>query len=137
MLLQTSYGIIPLQKKDDRWIVLLIQHVGGHWAFPKGHPEENETPQQTAERELAEETGLSIVRFMPVPSMKEHYQFLHENSLVDKTVVYFLAEVAGKVVLQEREIAQCKWVPVEKASQYVTFEQVKKLCSNLETMLSQ
>ncbi len=39
----------------------LIQHVNGkHWGFPKGHPEEGESFEQIAVRELFEETGLQI-----------------------------------------------------------------------------
>ena len=40
---ETSFGIIPLQKRDNIWHVLLIQHQEGHfWSFPKGHGEKNE-----------------------------------------------------------------------------------------------
>ena len=39
--------------------VLMVKHVaGGHWAFPKGHVEKGETEEQTAVREVLEETGI-------------------------------------------------------------------------------
>ncbi|MBD3304395.1 NUDIX domain-containing protein, partial [Candidatus Woesearchaeota archaeon] len=38
---------------------LLVKHKeGGHWDFPKGHAEEGETEEETALREIYEETGL-------------------------------------------------------------------------------
>ena len=40
--------------------ILLIRQMSGMWGFPKGHVEEGETEEQTAKREVKEETGLSI-----------------------------------------------------------------------------
>jgi diadenosine hexaphosphate hydrolase (ATP-forming) len=38
---------------------LLLQHVSGHWVFPKGHVEAGETQLQAALREIAEEAGVT------------------------------------------------------------------------------
>jgi bis(5'-nucleosidyl)-tetraphosphatase len=56
-----SIGVIPYcqTKLDIRY--LLIHHTKGHRAFPKGHAEEREKMQQTALRELYEETGVNEV----------------------------------------------------------------------------
>lgn len=39
--------------------VLLIRDRQGYWVFPKGHTDPGETPEQTALREICEETGVS------------------------------------------------------------------------------
>ena len=41
--------------------VLLLQEVEGHWSFPKGHVENNETEIETVVREVKEETNLDII----------------------------------------------------------------------------
>jgi len=53
---QYSYGIIPFLKEVSQYKVLLVQHHGGHRSFPKGQMESQETPLQTARREVFEET---------------------------------------------------------------------------------
>lgn len=40
--------------------ILLVQSYNNRWGFPKGHREDNETPIQTAQREVEEETGLRL-----------------------------------------------------------------------------
>lgn len=41
--------------------VLLLEHVSGHWVFPKGHVEQGETQLQAALREVAEEAGVTAL----------------------------------------------------------------------------
>jgi bis(5'-nucleosidyl)-tetraphosphatase len=125
---ETSYGIIPFKKIDNIWHVLLVKHHAGHWAFPKGHPEEGETSFQTAKREFFEETGLSVSRFFDVSPLEEKYQFKQGKKQIVKTVWYFLAEVAGEVKLQRQELADSLWVEVNGAASRATFPETQSLC---------
>ena len=62
---EVAFGVVPIfvpevdQKPTGavRPQYLLIQHVLGHWGFPKGRPEAGEKGSETAAREFAEETG--------------------------------------------------------------------------------
>ena len=61
MRTEKSCGAVVFRNKNDNIQVLLIRHLnGGHWAFPKGHVEKGETEEQTALREILEETGLAV-----------------------------------------------------------------------------
>ena len=53
---EKSCGCIIIEKDK----VLLIQHIKGHWGFPKGHVEVGETERETAIREAKEETNLDV-----------------------------------------------------------------------------
>lgn len=123
-----SYGIIPLKKYRGTWRVLLVKHGKKHWAFPKGHGEKNESPEETAIRELKEETGLDLVSFLPFKPLVEHYFFKKGNVLVEKFATYYLGIVKGKVVLQKEEIEDFKWLQVSDAEELATFKQTKELC---------
>lgn len=125
-----SYGIIPLKKVEGEWHALLIKHQrSSFWGFPKGHAEEGEEPYHTAVRELAEETGLTVKHPLSKDPLSENYRFKAHGRWIEKTVVYFIAEVAeGDVVLQKEEIEAFSWVPLKLAESQVTFEQAKHLC---------
>lgn len=100
--------------------VLVIRHEnGGHWAFPKGHVEGRETEEQTAAREILEETGLKVkldtgfrrvVTFSPKPG-------------VLKDVVYFAAEsTGGKLKRQKEEVLEMRWLTLGQAMKLATYE---------------
>ncbi|MEF2277865.1 NUDIX hydrolase [Deinococcus sp. YIM 134068] len=50
--------------------VLLVRYRSGAWAFPKGHVEPGETLEQTAVREVAEETGVTARILAPLPGTR-------------------------------------------------------------------
>lgn len=108
-----------------------MKHGKGHWAFPKGHPEEGESHHQTAERELQEETGLNVARFFEVAPFKEFYVFKQDGVLVDKMVTYYLAEVAGEVTLQEEEVEEFRWLSFAEAKEVATFDECKELIQSV------
>jgi bis(5'-nucleosidyl)-tetraphosphatase len=132
---ENSYGIIPLRKQQGEWQVLLIKHRKGHWAFPKGHPEKSEKPEETAVREFTEETNLKVVSFLNIASQKEHYFFRSGTDIIDKTVIYFVAEVFGEIVLHEEEISDYKWLSFDEAQKQITFPQAKELCAQVRNNL--
>jgi 8-oxo-dGTP pyrophosphatase MutT (NUDIX family) len=122
-----SYGIVPLKQEGGRWHVFVVRHRGGHWTLPKGHPEGSETPLQAAERELFEETGLSISRLISDSPLIEAYQFSSRGKPVHKTVHYFIAEVRGFIRIQKDELQDGKWMLLDKAHEVVTYDQMKQL----------
>lgn len=131
MIHERSFGVIPLQKKGrhKEWHVLLINHrQGGFWAFPKGHAEGEETAEEAARRELFEETGLQVVHMLSTEVFKESYNFFRGKVFFHKEVIYYLAEVAGKLKLQKGEIFDARWVPLNEAQSQITFAESKNLC---------
>lgn len=112
-LYPTSCGAIVYRR--GKFLVLLQR--GSHtWSIPKGHREPGETPQQTAMREVWEETGLAVslcadfgveVQY-PLPAVPGS----------QKTVVLFLAvDTDGELTLREEEICEARWVTAGEAKQ--------------------
>ena len=102
--------------------VLVLKQVQGHWGFPKGHVENNETEIETAIREIKEETNLDVeinekFRYVETYSPKEN---------VTKDVVFFVAKkIGGDVKPQEEEVSEIKWVSPKEALELVSYESSK------------
>lgn len=121
---EKSCGALIVRRGAAGEEILLIKHNGGHWAFPKGHVEAGETEEETALREVLEETGLTVkldtryremVTFSPAPG-------------VTKDVVYFAATVvSGVETPQLSEVSHVLWVPFDEACRYITYENDRRL----------
>lgn len=136
MIKEQSFGVIPLTNERGQWEVFLIQHKGSrYWGFPKGHGEPGETPEESARRELKEETNLDIIQLLRNEPLIEQYIFSKERRRVSKTVSYFVARVGGKVQLQQEEISNGKWVPLSDAHNQVTHKEGKNILIEVEKIL--
>lgn len=137
-----SYGIIPftLQVDTDTPLFLTIQNrEGGHWDFPKGHPEPGETPEQAALRELREETGVESCERIPHLSYDVTYQFRGDNGeMITKRVDFFLGRCSSpELSLQESEVKDARWLPFVECYQQLTFSSARKLLEQANQDLDQ
>lgn len=111
----------------DEGKVLLIKQTKGHWGLPKGHVEENETEEETALREVKEETNYDV-------EIIGDHRFVERyitDTKIDKEVVYFIAKkVGGEAEKQEAEVTDIKWCSFDEAIDTVTFDNLKELLRN-------
>jgi 8-oxo-dGTP pyrophosphatase MutT (NUDIX family) len=90
------------------------------WTLPKGTPDPGETVEETAIREVTEETGLEVRIVGPLPSIE--YTFVQSGTRVYKTVHYFLMEpVGGDLSRHDREFERVRWVSFAEAPALLTF----------------
>lgn len=138
-----SYGVVPLYRDEGEWSVLLvhqISHRGGRntfWILPKGHAEDNESAVEAAERELAEETGVTDISIRTDTSYDVSYSFVHEGVKINKTVQYYIGECVSKdtKLTQPEEILDIQWFTLaeakEKVSHKNTREVIEKVAADL------
>jgi len=122
-----AFGLVPVffdgGAAGDRGQYLLIQHQAGHWAFPKGHAEADETPLASAKREFEEETGILDYRVVAGARFEEVYEIRKHKGPIQKTVLYFPAiALTQTVVVQEAEIRDFVWLPYGAARDRITFD---------------
>lgn len=130
-LLRKSCGVLPFRRREGKLELLLCYELfSRHWSLPKGHMEAFETEEQTALRELNEETGLTA-SLLPFPPATEEYLLRSGGT---KQVVYYLAEVDGQPRPLAGEIGEFRWVSPDQLSDYLqpgTVEACKKLLAYL------
>ena len=104
--------------------VLLIQQNQGFWGFPKGHVEDNETEEETALREVKEETNLDV-KILGNKKYKIEYVTDKGNP---KEVIFFLASPLNKdIKKQDAEIKNIKWLRFEDALKTITYDNTREL----------
>ncbi len=114
-LKENSAGGVVFRKRNGKIEILMIEDRFDHWTLPKGKQEQGETDEETALREIEEETGIQgrIVQFL----VSIDYTYEHQDlGVVEKTVHYFLVDaLQGEETPQLEEIKGVKWLDLEKA----------------------
>jgi 8-oxo-dGTP pyrophosphatase MutT (NUDIX family) len=96
------------------------------WTLPKGTPNPGETREQTAIREVGEETGLEVQISRPLESIE--YWFVQGGTRIHKTVHYFLMdETGGDLGQHDHEFESVRWVAFDEAQHLLTFETERAL----------
>lgn len=108
-------GVVYRRTEQGKLQIQLIQDRYGKVSLPKGKMEPGETVEQTALREIVEETGLEGIIIAPIDQIK--YQYVHEKwGTVDKEVHYYLVEaVGGSLQAQVEEIRGVDWFDPQEA----------------------
>lgn len=134
MNFEKSCGAIVYRKHHGNTEILLIRHVrSGHWSFPKGHVENDETEPETATREIKEETGVDV---LIDTGFRETVTFNLRRD-TSKTVVYFVAKaITFDYVPQESEISEIRWVEIGQAQQMLNYDNDKIIVSKAKNFIS-
>ena len=135
--IEKSCGALIFHEERGIRLYLLLHYAGGHWDFPKGHVEAGESEEQTALREIAEETGLASLEFVPGFREMISYSFRHSTGEeAQKQVAFFLAKSGAKLVKLSDEHIGFAWLPYAAARKKATYENARMLLEKAEKKLS-
>ncbi len=117
---EKSCGIVVI---DDNK-VLLVHHLIGHFGFPKGHVEENETEEETAIREVKEETNCDA---KIIPGFREVITYSPKENVM-KDVVFFIGTPETKDIKpQEVEVSEVGFYDINEALNIITYKEEKSI----------
>jgi bis(5'-nucleosidyl)-tetraphosphatase len=127
MIREKSAGFVLIS--DDfhtsHYSVLLLHYRSGHWDFPKGNIETNETEMQAAIRELKEETDITKFRLIPNFRYTLGYKYTKKSKSISKQVILFLASTKVKKVKISNEHIGYKWTRTNSSVDQLTYTNAK------------
>lgn len=121
-------------RADDVEVVLVGYTREGTWMLPKGTPARAETVEQTAVREVREETGIEPRVIGEIGSI--HYWFARKGVRFQKEVFHYLMEAAGgDVSLHDAEYDEARWFPLPTAIERLTYENEADVVRRAEPLI--
>jgi 8-oxo-dGTP pyrophosphatase MutT (NUDIX family) len=122
-----SAGAVIVRRLRGRWWLAAIRPGGkrpGTWALPKGNVGRGESPEETALREVTEETGLEGVSQGKLGDVR--YVYTRRGIRVFKVVSFFLVRYRrGRIddvpANFRHEVAEARWLPLEEAPRLLAY----------------
>lgn len=119
-LVVSAGGVVYREQGDAIEVLICGQAEPRIWGLPKGTPAAGESIEETALREVREETGMEGWIVAPLDSI--HYWFTRRGIRFSKTVHWFLmVPVGGEISLHDREFDEVKWVPASEAVHLLSY----------------
>lgn len=132
---EKSCGAVVYRKLDTGIEYLVIKSKAhGDWGFPKGHMEKGESEQETAKREVLEETGLSVTL---IDEFRTTVEYTMPNG-IPKEVVYYIGKASAEhaVKIQQEEIREYKWLKFNEILRLITFENTREVLRRVNNFLN-
>jgi 8-oxo-dGTP pyrophosphatase MutT (NUDIX family) len=138
---ETSAGGLVIDGLDgprDNQVAALIGRIDRRgrmlWSLPKGHIELGETAEQTAIREVAEETGIRGDVLASLGSID--YWFVTEGRRVHKTVHHYLLRfLGGELSDEDVEVSEVAWVPLKELPARLAYADERKLAEVADELI--
>ncbi len=125
---EESAGGVVLRNIGGVPHVLVIRDPYKKWGLPKGHAEEGEGPQETALREVAEETGLTDLTLGP-ELVTIDWTFWVQGEHIHKFATFYLmfSERGDPVPEAKEGITEARWIRLETADQRISYQNASEV----------
>ena len=114
---ENSCGAIVFNENTEK--ILLVKMHNGNWGFPKGHIENNETKEETAIREVQEETNVNI---KIIPNFEREIKYIPNEKTIKKVTIFAGITQDEDVKIDTFEIEAFQWCTYEEALKLVTYK---------------
>ncbi|BBM52899.1 polynucleotide adenylyltransferase/metal dependent phosphohydrolase [Leptotrichia trevisanii] len=122
---EKSCGAIVFNENTEK--ILLVKMHNGNWGFPKGHIENNETREETAIREVHEETNVNI---KIIPDFEREIKYIPNEKTIKKVTIFAGITQDEEVKIDTFEIEDFQWCTYEEALKLVTYKLQKDVLEN-------
>jgi 8-oxo-dGTP pyrophosphatase MutT (NUDIX family) len=126
---ETSYGgvvVRPTADGSDYELLTIVPRGTRVTGLPKGGADPGETPEQTAAREVREETGTTVEVDERLGEVS--YWYRRNGRRIHKTVHFFLCHyVSGDTADHDHEVDDARWIPLRDAERLLTYPAERRL----------
>jgi 8-oxo-dGTP pyrophosphatase MutT (NUDIX family) len=124
---EKSCGAVVYSIIDGHTEYFLVEETSGFYSFPKGHIEIGESEEQTATREILEETGLDLKLISGFRKVSEYVPA--ERPTIKRQIVYFLAENKNQEprIVRPQEVKTIKRLKLEDALHLLEYEDPRRI----------
>ncbi len=132
-------GVIYRRSRGRTEVCLIATNAGRTWQLPKGLIERDEPVEETARREVEEETGLHGALEQPLEKIEYSYVWPGENGpeRVHKFVTFYLFRyLAGSTDDHDHEVDDARWFPIDEAQQRLSFDGERRVLAIAAEALS-
>ena len=135
MIREFSAGGLVIRNLSGRPHLAVVRVRDQILALPKGHPEEGESTQDAALREVREETGLEAT---PVEKLGDiRYWYARDGDRVLKIVSFFLLRYrSGRLEDHDNEVEEALWIPLEEAPARLAYRGEKDMAKTALSRLA-
>jgi len=127
---EKSCGAIVFNENTEK--ILLVKMHNGNWGFPKGHIESNETKEETAIREVFEETNIKI---KIIPNFEREIKYIPNENTIKKVTFFAGITQEENVTVDSQEIEDFKWCSYEEALKLVTYKLQKDVLEKAKKVI--
>jgi 8-oxo-dGTP pyrophosphatase MutT (NUDIX family) len=137
-----SAGGVLVRRLRGRWVFAAIRPQGrreGVWALPKGIIDPGERAEQTALREVEEETGARGRSGGKLGDVR--YVYTWDGEKVFKVVSFFLVRYSsGRLgdIREEmrREVAEARWQPLDDAERLLAYKGEREMAAKARALVA-
>jgi 8-oxo-dGTP pyrophosphatase MutT (NUDIX family) len=108
------------------------------WSLAKGTPDEGETLEETALREVREETGLEVQLELPISSITYWFADRERSVRFHKTVhFYLMSAIGGGTELHDPEFDVVQWFPLDEALKVLVYPNETAVLRRAQELINQ
>lgn len=126
-----SYGGVAV--RDDQ-VVAIVPRGKEALGLPKGRPDEGESGEQAAVREVREEAGIEVRVIDRLGDVR--YWYRRKGTRIHKTVTFYLCEyLGGDVADHDHEVDDARWIDLEEARTALSYPGEREMVERALTKL--